>query len=98
MSLNINISKGLVPKDTYQLEDITSDYVDLNESLIKNNLCKLKINNNCGFDDFLNVKKKEVANKIKIIEELDAVFTLLIQGQPIYSNNVKPKCSNEFEI
>ena len=98
MSLNNKISKQVVPKDTFKLEDITSDYVDLRDSPIKYKLCKLIFNNNCGFDDFINVKQKNVSNKIKIIDDVDVVLTLLIQGVSIPPNRVRPIGSNEFEI
>jgi len=92
------ISKEVSKSDTYRLEDITSEYVSLFDCPAKFKLCKLIQNNQSGFDDFINTKAKDVSNKEYIIEVLDSILILLIQGEPIPPNKVKSIGSNEFEI
>lgn len=90
--------KQLVPDDIIKTIDITSDYVAEGESEIQNNLLKLEINGKSPFDDFLKESPKKVNKKNKIIEELDAYLTLLIQGDAIPPNKVHSIGSNEYEI
>jgi len=91
-------NRDVVPVDSIKLIDITSEYVESDESTIVNHLCKLEVNGNCLFDDFLNEKPKKVGNKKRILEELDAYLTLLIEGEAIPPNKMKAIGSNEFEL
>lgn len=91
-------AKEVTKIDIFTLKDITSEYVEAFDSPIKYRLCKLIFNNYCGFDEFLNTKPKEVANKKKIISELDGILILLIEGETVPRNKIKPIGSNEFEI
>lgn len=59
---------------------------------------KLVKNGKSLFDDFISVNPKKVNNKKKIIEELDAYLTLLIEGEDIPPNKLHKIGSNEFEI
>jgi hypothetical protein len=72
--------KQLVPVDIIKIIDITNDYIDEGESEISAKLLKLEINGKSLFDEFLDVSPKKVNKKKKIIEELEAYLTLLIQG------------------
>lgn len=91
-------NRAVVPVDSTELTDITSEYVESDESPIVNHLCKLAVNGKCLFDDFLNEKPKKVGNKKKILEELDAYLTLLIEGEAIPPNKMKAIGSNEYEL
>lgn len=90
--------KQLFPVDIIKAIDITNHYIEEGETEIRANLLKLEVNGKSPFDDFLNVSPKKVSKKKKIIKELDAYLTLLIQGQDIPPNKVHPIGSNEFEI
>ena len=92
------MSRHLIPQDKFLLHDITSDYIDEWEGQRVKNLFKLELNGKCFFDDFLDMNPKKVGNKKKIIEELDAYLTLLIEGAELPPSKIKPIGSNEFEI
>lgn len=90
--------KQVVPVGIIRTIDITSDYVEKGESVIHSTLLKLEVNGKCPFDEFLDVNPKKVPKKDKIMEELDAYLTLLIQGEELPPNKVKSIGSNEYEI
>lgn len=90
--------KQLVPIDIIKTIDITNEYIEVGEAEIIANLLKLEINGKCAFDDFLNVNPKKVTKKEKIIEEMNAYLTLLIQGEDVPPSKVRPIGSNEYEI
>jgi len=92
------VQNQVVPADIIRTIDITSDYIEKGESVIYTTLLKLEVNGKCPFDEFLNVNPKKVTNKGKILEELDAYLTLLIQGEDLPPNKVKSIGSNEYEI
>ncbi|WP_236973013.1 hypothetical protein [Membranihabitans marinus] len=92
------IHDQLFPIDIIKTIDITSDYIEVGESIIRNNLLKLEVNGKSLFDEFLQVSPKKVNKKNKIIEELDACLTLLIQGEKIPPNKLHSIGSNEYEI
>jgi len=84
--------------DIIKTIDITNDYVEEGESQIRTRLLKLEINGKSPFDEFLEVSPKRVSKKERIIEELDAYLTLLIQGEDVPPNKVHSIGSNEYEI
>jgi len=90
--------KQLVPVDIIKTIDITKEYIEAGETEIRANLLKLEVNGKSPFDEFLNVSPKKVSKKKKIIEEMEAYLTLLIQGEDIPPNKVHPIGSNEYEI
>ncbi len=97
MSFNKS-QKQLVPIDIIRRIDITNDYIDDKEGEIITNLFKLEINGKSPFDEFLNVSPKKVTKKNRIIEEMEAYLTLLIQGEDIPPNKVHSIGSNEYEL
>ena len=93
-----NSQKQLVTVDIIKTIDITNDYIEVGESEIHVKLLKLEVNGKSPFDEFLNTSPKEVNKKNKIIEELEAYLTLLIQGETIPPNKLHSIGSNEYEI
>lgn len=91
-------SKKLKPVDIIKIIDITEEYVEAKDSEQISRLMKLEVNGKSMFDDFLNINPKKVNKKREIIEELDAILTLLIQGEAIPPNKMHRIGSNEFEI
>jgi len=90
--------KQLVPIDIIKKIDITNNYIDDEEGEIITNLFKIEVNGKSPFDEFLNVSPKKVTKKNRIIEEMEAYLTLLIQGEDIPPNKVHSIGSNEYEI
>ena len=97
MSFNKS-QKQLVPIDIIKKIDITNNYIDDEEGEIITNLFKIEVNGKSPFDEFLNVSPKKVTKKNRIIEEMEAYLTLLIQGEDIPPNKVHSIGSNEYEI
>ena len=101
MVLNLPLKERkqqLIPVNVYKTIDITGEYVESGETEIVKRVLKMEVNGKCHFDNFLNESPKKVTGKKKILEELDAYITLLIQGEEVPPNKLHSIGSNEYEF